>query len=66
MHYLMNGANLYQASMERRNVKGKKVLWDHDESRYCNKNVETPKATKFNYQSRVCTNLRGIGTICAT
>ena len=36
-----------------------------DEPRYCNKNVATPKATDFNYQPSVRTNLRGISTICA-
>ena len=35
-----------------------------DDPRYCNKNVATPKATDFNYQPGVRTNLRGIGTIC--
>jgi len=35
-----------------------------DEPRYCNKNAATPKATDFNYQPRVRTNLRGIDTIC--
>ena len=38
----------------------------NDEPQYCNKNVVTPKATNLNYQPRVCTNLRGVGTICAT
>ena len=37
-----------------------------DEPLYCNKNVATPKATNFNYQPEVHTNLRGIITICAT
>jgi len=37
-----------------------------DEPRYCNKNVATPKASEFNYQPGVCTNLRGIGTIFAS
>jgi len=37
-----------------------------DEPQYCNKNVATPKATDFKYQNEVCTNLRGIETICAT
>jgi len=36
-----------------------------DEPRYCNKNVATPKATDFNYQPEVRTNLGGIDTICA-
>ena len=35
-----------------------------DEFQYCNKNVATPKATKFNYQLGIHTNLRGIGIIC--
>ena len=35
-----------------------------DEPWYCNKNVATPKATDFNYQSGVRKNLRGINTIC--
>ena len=33
------------------------------EPQYCNKNVATPKATDFNYQPGVHTNLRGIRTI---
>ena len=33
-----------------------------DEPRYCNKNAT--KATDFNYQPEVCTNLRGVNTIC--
>ena len=37
-----------------------------DEPQYCNKNSTTPKAINFNYQLGVHTNLRGIGTICAT
>ena len=37
-----------------------------DEPQYCNKNAATPKATKFNYQPGVRTQLRGIDTICAT
>lgn len=37
-----------------------------DEPRYCNKNAANPKATNFNYQLKVHTNLRGIDTICAT
>ena len=36
-----------------------------DEPWYCNKNVATLKATDFNYQPGVRTNLRGISTICA-
>ena len=36
-----------------------------DEPLYCNKNAATPKATNFNYQPMVRTNLRGVGTICA-
>ena len=36
-----------------------------DEPQYCNKNSATPKATDFNYQLGVRTNLRGIDTICA-
>jgi len=36
-----------------------------DEPQYCSKNVATPKATDFNYQPVVCTNIRGINTICA-
>ena len=35
-----------------------------DEPQYCNKNVATNEATNFNYQPGVCTNLRGISTIC--
>ena len=34
-----------------------------DEPRYCSKNVATPKATNFNYQFGVYTNLRDIDTI---
>ena len=37
-----------------------------DEPRYCNKNAATLKATDFNYQPGVHTNLRGISTICAS
>ena len=37
-----------------------------DDTQYCNKNVATPKATNFNYQPEVCTNLRGIDSIFAT
>ena len=37
-----------------------------DESQYCNMNTATPKATNFNYQLGVRTNLRGIDIICAT
>ena len=37
-----------------------------DEPQYCNKNVATPKAIKFNYQPRVHTKLRGIDTTCAS
>ena len=37
-----------------------------DEHRYCNKNVVTPKATDFNYQPVVRTNLKDIDNICAT
>lgn len=36
-----------------------------DKPQYCNKNVATPKATNLNYQPMVCTNLRGVNTICA-
>ena len=34
-----------------------------DEPQYCNKNVANPKATDFNYQPGVRTNLRGVGTV---
>ena len=33
------------------------------EPQYCNKNVATLKATNFNYQPKVCKNLRGMDTI---
>ena len=35
-----------------------------DKPQYCNKNAANPKATDFNYQLGVRTNLRGVGTIC--
>ncbi|MCY6488292.1 hypothetical protein, partial [Actinobacillus pleuropneumoniae] len=35
-----------------------------DEPQYCSKNVATPKATNFNYQLGVHTNLRSVDPIC--
>ena len=35
-----------------------------DEPQYHKKIFDTPKATKFNYQLRVCTNLRGDSVVC--
>ena len=43
-----------------------KMMPKSDEPQYCNNNVETSKATNFNYQLEVCKKLRGIDTICAT
>lgn len=37
-----------------------------DVPEYCNKNIVTPKATNLTYQPGVCTNVRGVNTICAS
>jgi len=42
------------------------MVQKRDEPQYCNKNVATPKTTNLNYEPEVHTNLRELGTICAT
>lgn len=37
-----------------------------DGPRYCSNNTTTPKGLNFNCQPEVCTNLRWVGSMCAT